>query len=351
MNADIVPRVTFTDPELAQVGLTEAQATARGSAIRVLRWPYHENDRAQVEGTTAGHIKVVTDRRGRVLGATIVGAGRRGADHHLGAGSRQTRQYPYISRYYNTLSDLGGDWKTRRHYIFHTRFDQPMGAAHHRLAAPLRLSRGARINGSHDEGPAAADKPSRTRPHLGLSGKLLVLTLLFVMIAEVLIYVPSVANFRLNWLNDRLSAAYTATLVFETAPNGMVPDSGRAPNPGEHPRPRGGGEDGPAAPPAGGLGGAAHDQPCHRHARHAVASRHLRCVRDPDLRRQRRDAGGRTGADGRVRRDRARRGARCARRWWNSPSASCCCRCSFPRSPPRSSTSRCTCCWCGRCGA
>ena len=75
------------------------------------------------------------------------------------------------------------------------------------------------------EGPAAAGKPSRTRPHLGLSGKLLVLTLLFVMVAEVLIYVPSVANFRLNWLNDRLSAAYTAALVFETAPNGMVTDT------------------------------------------------------------------------------------------------------------------------------
>jgi signal transduction histidine kinase len=100
-----------------------------------------------------------------------------------------------------------------------------MGAAHHRLAAPLRLSRGARINEQMTEGPAAADQPSRTRPHLGLSGKLLVLTLLFVMIAEVLIYVPSVANFRLNWLNDRLSAAYTAALVFETAPNGMVTDT------------------------------------------------------------------------------------------------------------------------------
>src|SRR5678815_2601669 len=76
-----------------------------------------------------------------------------------------------------------------------------------------------------NEGPAAADKPSRTRPHLGLSGKLLVLTLLFVMIAEVLIYVPSIANYRLNWLHDRLSAAYTAALVFETAPSGMVPDA------------------------------------------------------------------------------------------------------------------------------
>jgi signal transduction histidine kinase len=73
--------------------------------------------------------------------------------------------------------------------------------------------------------PAAADQSSRLRARMGLSAKLLVLTLSFVMIAEVLIYVPSVANFRLNWLSDRLSAAYTAALVFETAPSGMVPDS------------------------------------------------------------------------------------------------------------------------------
>src|SRR5437764_748469 len=72
---------------------------------------------------------------------------------------------------------------------------------------------------------AAADATSRPRPRMGLSGKLLVLTLLFVMVAEVLIYVPSVANFRLNWLNDRLSAAYTAALVFETAPGGEVPEA------------------------------------------------------------------------------------------------------------------------------
>src|ERR687885_430605 len=62
-------------------------------------------------------------------------------------------------------------------------------------------------------------------PRLGLSGKLLVLTILFVMLAEVLIYVPSVATFRLNWLNDRLSAAYTAALVLDAAPTGMVPES------------------------------------------------------------------------------------------------------------------------------
>jgi pyruvate/2-oxoglutarate dehydrogenase complex dihydrolipoamide dehydrogenase (E3) component len=39
----------------------------------VLRWPYHENDRAQAERATEGHIKVITTRRGRILGATIVG--------------------------------------------------------------------------------------------------------------------------------------------------------------------------------------------------------------------------------------------------------------------------------------
>jgi signal transduction histidine kinase len=73
------------------------------------------------------------------------------------------------------------------------------------------------------------DTATRPRPvrvsRFGLSGKLLVLTILFVMIAEVLIYVPSVANFRVTWLKDRLQTGYTAALVLEAAPNGMVPDS------------------------------------------------------------------------------------------------------------------------------
>jgi len=69
-----------------------------------------------------------------------------------------------------------------------------------------------------------AERPSRAgAPRMGLSGKLLVLTILFVMIAEVLIYVPSIANFRLNWLQDRISSAYTATLVLEATPN--VPET------------------------------------------------------------------------------------------------------------------------------
>ena len=69
-----VPWVTFTDPELAHVGLTDEQARNQGYQIRVMRWPYCENDRAQAERMTAGHAKVVTNARGRILGATIVGA-------------------------------------------------------------------------------------------------------------------------------------------------------------------------------------------------------------------------------------------------------------------------------------
>ena len=74
VNNGVIPWVTYTDPELAQTGMTEAQARARGKKIRVLRWPYHDNDRAQAERETHGHIKVITDRKGKILGATIVGA-------------------------------------------------------------------------------------------------------------------------------------------------------------------------------------------------------------------------------------------------------------------------------------
>jgi pyruvate/2-oxoglutarate dehydrogenase complex dihydrolipoamide dehydrogenase (E3) component len=74
VNDETVPWVTFTEPELAHVGLTERQARERHKTIRVLRWPYHENDRAQAERETHGHIKIITKKNGLILGATIVGA-------------------------------------------------------------------------------------------------------------------------------------------------------------------------------------------------------------------------------------------------------------------------------------
>lgn len=68
-----VPRVTYTDPEIAHVGLSHTEAQARGG--RVYRYEFGELDRAITDDTTAGFTKISADRRGRVLGATIVGRG------------------------------------------------------------------------------------------------------------------------------------------------------------------------------------------------------------------------------------------------------------------------------------
>jgi len=68
-----VPWVTYTQPELAQVGLTEAQAEDLHRNIRVLRWPFHDNDRAQAEHKVDGLVKVITTNGGRILGAGIAG--------------------------------------------------------------------------------------------------------------------------------------------------------------------------------------------------------------------------------------------------------------------------------------
>lgn len=70
-NPSIVPRVTYTQPELAQVGLTEAQATAAGHKTSILRWPMSENDRAQATLQTEGLIKLNIGPGGRILGVSI----------------------------------------------------------------------------------------------------------------------------------------------------------------------------------------------------------------------------------------------------------------------------------------
>ena len=73
LDTSAMPWVTFSDPELAQVGLTEAAARAAGRDFRVLRWPFAENDRAIAEGFKEGLIKLVIGHGGKILGAGIVG--------------------------------------------------------------------------------------------------------------------------------------------------------------------------------------------------------------------------------------------------------------------------------------
>ncbi len=70
----VIPWCTYTDPELARVGLSETDARAHGIVHRVYRFPFADIDRARADGETEGFAKLVTDPRGRLLGAAIVGA-------------------------------------------------------------------------------------------------------------------------------------------------------------------------------------------------------------------------------------------------------------------------------------
>jgi pyruvate/2-oxoglutarate dehydrogenase complex dihydrolipoamide dehydrogenase (E3) component len=70
-----LPRVTYTDPEMAQIGMTEAEAREAGhNDLRILRWPLSENDRAVAEGRPEGLVKLVAAPRGQLLGASVLGA-------------------------------------------------------------------------------------------------------------------------------------------------------------------------------------------------------------------------------------------------------------------------------------
>ena len=73
--AEHIPRVTYTDPELAQIGPTEAEArAAHGAAVSVIRLGFDASDRAQAEGRTEGLIKVMVVK-GRPVGVTVAGPG------------------------------------------------------------------------------------------------------------------------------------------------------------------------------------------------------------------------------------------------------------------------------------
>jgi pyruvate/2-oxoglutarate dehydrogenase complex dihydrolipoamide dehydrogenase (E3) component len=68
-----IPWCTYTDPELARIGLSETEAKKAGTDHRVYRFGFDEIDRARAEGETEGFAKVITDPKGKILGAAIVG--------------------------------------------------------------------------------------------------------------------------------------------------------------------------------------------------------------------------------------------------------------------------------------
>mgnify|MGYP001616638072 CR=1 FL=1 len=75
MDKTVVPWTTFTDPELARVGLTEDEARKEYGDIKVYRYPFSEHDRAIIDGETEGLIKLICDKKGKILGAHILGVG------------------------------------------------------------------------------------------------------------------------------------------------------------------------------------------------------------------------------------------------------------------------------------
>jgi pyruvate/2-oxoglutarate dehydrogenase complex dihydrolipoamide dehydrogenase (E3) component len=120
-----LPWVTYTDPELAHVGATEAEVPG----CRTLTHPLPDNDRAHAEGLEAGFVKLVLDRRGLVLGATIVGPG---AGEMIGLWALAVQQRVKVGTMaglvlpYPTLSEAGkraaGAWFTPTLFSARTRF-------------------------------------------------------------------------------------------------------------------------------------------------------------------------------------------------------------------------------------
>ena len=98
MDYRVVPWATFTDPEVARVGADEASLRAAGQPFSPQVFPFADADRAVTDGATRGFVKVLADRRGKILGATIVG----------GQAGELIHEFALAMRQGATLADLSG---------------------------------------------------------------------------------------------------------------------------------------------------------------------------------------------------------------------------------------------------
>lgn len=112
----VIPWCTFTDPELARVGISEDEARAAGLSYRVYAVPFRDVDRAQTDGETVGFAKILTDPGGRLLGAAIVGAAAGELIHEYALAlakkmkaadlSRVLHVYPTLAQINRRVADL-----------------------------------------------------------------------------------------------------------------------------------------------------------------------------------------------------------------------------------------------------
>ena len=108
---NIIPWVTFTDPEMAHVGMDEDNAKEKFGQIRVLRWPYHENDRALAERKTTGMIKLIATKKGKILGASIAGTN---AGEMINIWALAISKKMSLTRYHSLYSALSYDERNRQ---------------------------------------------------------------------------------------------------------------------------------------------------------------------------------------------------------------------------------------------
>lgn len=101
VNYKALPHATYTDPALASVGLSETEAKKKYNDIKILRWSYKDNDRAQAIRQTDGILKVITTKKGHILGASIVG---KSADELLAPWTLAINQNLKISAMANVIS-------------------------------------------------------------------------------------------------------------------------------------------------------------------------------------------------------------------------------------------------------
>ena len=143
----VVPWCTFTDPELARVGLSETEATSAGIAHRVYRFAFDDIDRARAEGETEGFAKIVTDPNGKLLGAAIVGphAGELIAEYVLAL--TKGMKAKDLDRRHPHVSDARADQPPRRRPAAEGRPDadvEGVDQAHLRPAGRARMAEARR---------------------------------------------------------------------------------------------------------------------------------------------------------------------------------------------------------------
>ena len=105
----VIPWCTFTEPELARVGISETEAREQKIAHKIYKFPFEEIDRARAEGETAGFAKLVTDPKGKLLGAAIVGphAGELIAEYALAiAQGMNAKDISAVVHTYPTLASI-----------------------------------------------------------------------------------------------------------------------------------------------------------------------------------------------------------------------------------------------------